>query len=126
MGFRDGAYATVWEVSPKTDAVTRVRISISRKNKETGEYTTDFSGWCVFLGTSAASRALSLKEKDRIQIKSCDVSNTYDKETERLFHDYKVFDFEAADGFSSQQKASDQGSMNEPDLPEAFEDDLPF
>ena len=38
MGFRTGAYAKVWEVTPMSDTSTKVRMSISRKNKQSGEY----------------------------------------------------------------------------------------
>lgn len=31
MGFRTGAYAKVWEVTPMSDTSTKVRMSISRK-----------------------------------------------------------------------------------------------
>ena len=34
MGFRTGAYAKVWEVTPMSDTSTKVRMSISRKNKQ--------------------------------------------------------------------------------------------
>lgn len=42
MGFRTGAYAKVWEVTPMSDTSTKVRMSISRKNKQSGEYEQDF------------------------------------------------------------------------------------
>ena len=42
MGFRTGAYAKVWEVTPMSDTSTKVRMSVSRKNKQTGEYEQDF------------------------------------------------------------------------------------
>lgn len=38
MGFRTGAYAKVWEVTPMSDTSTKVRLSVSRKNKQTNEY----------------------------------------------------------------------------------------
>lgn len=41
MGFRTGAYAKVWEVTPMSDTSTKIRISVSRKNKQTGEYEQD-------------------------------------------------------------------------------------
>lgn len=44
MGFRTGAYAKVWEVTPMSDTSTKVRMSVSRKNKQTGEYEQDFPG----------------------------------------------------------------------------------
>lgn len=42
MGFRTGSYATIWSVESASDTRTKARISISRKNKQTGEYDTDF------------------------------------------------------------------------------------
>ena len=59
MGFRTGSYATIWSVESATDTRTKARISISRKNKQTGEYDTDFSGFVDFIGTAAARKALS-------------------------------------------------------------------
>ena len=38
MGFRKDSYATVWEVKPRSNTMTSVRISINRKDKQTGEY----------------------------------------------------------------------------------------
>ena len=38
MGFRTGAFAKVWEVTPMSDTSTKLRMSISRKNKKTDEY----------------------------------------------------------------------------------------
>ena len=35
MGFREGAFATVWQVEQKNDRWTKIRINISRKNKDT-------------------------------------------------------------------------------------------
>lgn len=63
MGFRTGSYATIWSVESATDTRTKARISISRKNKQTGEYDTDFSGFVDFIGTAAARKALTLKRK---------------------------------------------------------------
>lgn len=47
MGFRTGAYAKVWEVTPMSDTSTKVRMSVSRKNKQTGEYEQDFFRVCT-------------------------------------------------------------------------------
>ena len=75
MGFRKDAYATVWSVEQKSNTLTNGRISISRKNKNTGEYETDFSGFVSFIGTAAAQKASHLKERDRIRIGDVDVTN---------------------------------------------------
>ena len=52
MGFRTGSYATIWTVESASDTRTKARISISRKNKQTGEYDTDFSGFVDFTYTN--------------------------------------------------------------------------
>ena len=52
---------------------------MSRKNKNTGEYETDFSGYVGFVGTVAAKKAAQLKEKDRIRLGDVDVTTKYDK-----------------------------------------------
>ena len=97
MGFRSGAYATVWSVeatdSPK---VTDVRISTSKKNKDTGEWEQDFSGFCRFVA-DASQKALKLKKQDRIKILGCEVTNSYNKETKSGTVRYTVFDYEMAD-----------------------------
>ena len=33
MGFKNGAFATVWQVDPDTDNHTKIQISINRKVK---------------------------------------------------------------------------------------------
>ena len=93
MGFRNGAYATVWDINPGRGNYTDVRISIGRKDQTTGEYNNDFSGFCMFIG-NARAKAESLRERDRIQLKEIDVSNVYDKERQREYTNFKVFDFD--------------------------------
>ena len=80
MGFRTDAYAKVWEVTPMSDTSTKVRMSISRKNKQSGEYEQDFSGFVLAIGTAAAKKAASLKEGNRIKLGDVDVTTKYDKE----------------------------------------------
>lgn len=66
MGFRNGAYATVWGVEPgKTDRYQQVRLSTSRKNKKTGQFEQDFSGFCRFIGNAneAANKLVSMLPK---------------------------------------------------------------
>ena len=97
MGFRSGAYATVWEIQPMSDTFTKGRISITRKNKDTGEYETQFSGFVMFAGTGAASKAAKLKEKDRIKLGDTDVTTKYNKEKNVTYTNFKIYDFEMAD-----------------------------
>ena len=94
MGFRKDAYATIWSVEPKSDTLTKGRISINRKSKQTGEYEQDFGGFVDFIGTAAAHAAASLKEKDRIRLGDVDVTNKYNKENGVTYTNFKVFSFE--------------------------------
>lgn len=93
MGFSNGKYATVWSVEqPEGAKYMSVRLSTDYKNKQTGEWVQDFSGYCMFLG-QAATDARTLKEKDRIRIGGCEVTNRYDADKKQTRHWYKVFDF---------------------------------
>ena len=101
MGFRTGSYATIWSIEAMSDTKTRARISVSRKNKQTGEYETDFSGYVDFIGTAAASKASRLKEKDKIRLGDVDVSNKYVKEKNITYTNCKVFSFESPEELNS-------------------------
>lgn len=101
MGFRTGTYAKVWEVTPLSDTSTKVRMSVSRKNKQSGEYEQDFSGFVLAIGTATASKAARLKEGDRIKLGDVDVSTKYDKEKRVTYTNFKLFSFEIEDGSAS-------------------------
>lgn len=97
MGFRTGAYCTVWSVERVSDTFTKGRISINRKNKNTGEYEQDFGGFVSFIGSACAQKALKLKEKDRIKLGDVDVSNRYDKAKNVTYTNFNIFGFQMAD-----------------------------
>lgn len=123
MGFKSGAYATIWSVEPVTEFRTKVRLSTSRKNKETGVYDTDFSGFVDFIGANAAKAASDLKERDRIKIGDTEVTTKYDKEKNVTYTNFKIFSFEKQDGFQQTQVTNNVEEQNEP---QADENDLPF
>lgn len=105
MGFREGNYATVWEVSNKGDRFTKIRVSTSRKDKD-GEYFTDFSGFVSLVGDAhkkAGQIEKALKNADRVRIKfgATDTTNTYKQEEKREYVNYTLFDFEMADSSGS-------------------------
>ena len=120
MGFRTGSYCTVWEVESKSPTMTKARVSISRKNRNTGMYDTDFTGFVDFVGTASARKALDLKERDRIKLGDVDVTNRYDKDTRREFVNYKIFSFDLADDsprdVETPRRAVDDGEVSS-DLP---------
>ena len=101
---------------------------VSRKNKQTGEYDTDFSGFVDFIGTAAARKALTLKEKDRIRLGDVDVTNNYNKEKNITYTNFKIFSFETQaeinsggggnSGFNTEpQRAVDSGEIDDSQLP---------
>ena len=109
MGFRTGAYAKVWSIEPKRDTVTSCRISIAKKNRDTGVYEQEFGGFVSFLGTSAAGKAAKLKEGDSIKLGDIDVTNRYDKENEVTYTNFSCFSFELDNGVQgSSQKEQPQ------------------
>lgn len=121
---------TVWSAEPsKSGNTTRVRLSSSRKNKKTDEYEQDFSGFCTFIGP-AHEMAKNLQEKDRIKILECDVGTTYDKEKKIEYINYKVFNFEMADGSTpaagNAAKAAPKKKAAFEEEGEVEEDNLPF
>ena len=126
MGFRTNTYATIWSVEPVSDTLTKARISISRKNKQTGEYDTDFGGFVSFIGTVAAKKAACLKERDRIRLGDVDVSNKYDKEKKVTYTNFKVFSFDVADPMLS--STDTQVAESQPNIDDGEMDDsrLPF
>lgn len=126
MGFRKDSFATIWSVEPTSDTLTKARISISRKNRQTGEYENDFGGFVSFVGTAAAKKAASLKERDRIKLGDVDVTNRYDKERNTTFTNFKIFSFEMADAPQNQQTRATTEPQPNVDDGEIDDDRLPF
>ena len=123
MGVRPGAYATVWEVTPRTQGITSARISTSRKNKQTDSYEQDFGGYVSFVGSIIAQKALSLKPKDRIKIGDCEVTNSYDKEKKITYTNINIYSFEPAS--TIQQQPAELPPI--PDVDDSVDDGgLPF
>lgn len=123
MGFHNDAFATVWQVEPVKDTMTKAKITISKKNNNTKEYETDFSGFVTFLGTAAASKAAKLKERDRIKLISTDVGRKWDADKGKEYFNFKVFSFEMADSRASSPpvventEAVDNGEVETDDYP---------
>ena len=127
MGFRQGAYATIWEVEALSDVNTKARISISRKNKQTGEYETDFSGYVNFIGTAAAKKASCLKGKDRVKLGDVDLTTKYDAEKKITYYNPKIFSFETQDELDGKAApAADPAPKKPVDDGEVDDSRLPF
>jgi hypothetical protein len=129
MGFRTGAYAKVWTVEDKGN-VTKVKLSTSKKNKQTDAYETDFSGFVNFVGT-AHKAASNLKDGDRIKIGDCDVTSSYNAEKKITYTNYAIFSYEDANGNSSEKTEKSTTPKSTSKKKEVEEDDysgdgLPF
>lgn len=132
MGFRNGAWATVWgvEETPSGKA-TRVRLSVGKRNGNTGKYVTDFSGFCTFIGDAHNAASQSLKEKDRIKLESCDVSTIYDKEKDKNYTTYKVFSYSLDDDKENTHRNNDNNNKMSAgetleDVVEDDDEEMPF
>lgn len=125
MGFRNGAYAKVWSVEEKSPTMAKVNISVSKKNKQTGEYETEFSGFVDFVGTMNSAKAMKLSRGDRVKLGDVDVVTVRDEKRGAYFTNYKVFSFEPQDGSDSSSS-----KPSKPDMEAGPEDDgeprLPF
>lgn len=124
MGFRSGAYATIWSTESISDTLTKARLSVSRKDKRTDEYVTDFSGFVTFAGSAAARKASYLKERDRIRFGDVDVTNKYDKEKNVTYTNFWVYSFDTQDEIDDPKEkpqtvraAVDDGEIEDGGLP---------
>lgn len=128
MGFRKDSYAKVWNVETVSDTNTKLRISTSKKNKQTGEYEQDFSGFVSCVGSAAAAKAAALKEGDRIKLGDVDVTTKFVKEKNTTYTNFTVFSFDVEDGNSAGGQKPAQTTEPQPsvDSGEVEDDRLPF
>lgn len=122
--FADNNFAKVWKIFPKEkkeQRYTTVQLSTSRKDKKTGNYTTDFSDYVRMVG-SAEEKAAELEAQDRIKLTKVGVSNSYNKEQGKTYYQFVCFDF---DFDNQQKKAVVENNLDEfMELPEG--EKLPF
>ncbi len=132
MGFRQGAFATVWDVEQKSDRWTKIRVSISRKNKDTDEYEEEFSGFIDCIGSACAPKAAKLQKRDRIKLGSVDVTTSYNKERGVTYTNFKMMSFDRADEDGGQQTPAGGGRDTHQTASQPYEgeneqdDDYPF
>jgi len=125
MGFRKDTWATCWGVEPKSDTLTVVRLSTSRKDRATSEYVQDFSGYVSFIGTAAAKKAANLKERDRIKLGDIEVTTNYVKERNKTYTNFKCFSF----SLKGEEETPAQQPVTEPQVSVddgEVDDRLPF
>lgn len=116
--FSVNSYAKIKEVEDKGN-YSVCKISISKKNKQSGKYETDFVGKVRFVGNAHHQRPLA---NQRIQITSCGVSNCYTKDDRLEFPKapiYTIFEY-------SLQEDNGASSSDRPILEEIDSNQLPF
>ena len=123
MGFQNGAYAKVWEVKQISDSLVSLRISISTKDKQTGDYIQRFGGFVSCIGTACANKAKGLNPGDRIKLERVDVENRYDKDNGKTYTNLNIWDFSIENQQSAPRQPVDSG---EPPEPDDDDHDLPF
>lgn len=95
---------TIWKVEITTTKggkeYARLQCSTQKKNRQTGNYETDWSGVVdLWNGAYDKFKENGLKEKDRINILNGQHTNTYSRESKRTFENYNIWageDYEIA------------------------------
>ena len=94
--FSNNSYAKIKSVENKGN-YSVCKISISKKDKNTNKYDTDFIANVRFVGQAHLQKPM---ENQRIKITSCGVSNCYTKDEKLEFYknpNYVIFAYELQD-----------------------------
>lgn len=126
MGFRPGAYAKVWNIKPISDTKTDIKISISYKDKNTGEYKPEFDGFVSCCGSVAAKAAANLSVGDRIKLGDVDMVRIYNKETKTNFECWKLFSFDVMSSHEQVNASAPSDDFVEEEGEDEPDERLPF
>lgn len=120
---------SVFAVYPKTNGVTQIRGCTSRRNKDTGEFENDFSGYCSCIGNQCAQKALTLKPADghpvRIRLGDIEVRQVFEKgadgKQKLQYTNFNIYSFD-----TSEESEKKTAASNEPPNPvyEGISDDV--
>lgn len=125
MGFRNDCYAKVWEIKQRAEKYTDAKISVSKKNKQTEQYETEFSGVVRFIG-DAHKNAAELTENSKIKVLSCDTTNKYSKERNTNYWRCIVYDFEFTEDSPKATLHSNSSGDDFMGIPDGIDEELPF
>jgi hypothetical protein len=132
MSFANGKIAKIWEIRPQ-DKYSEVKISTSKKNKDTDEYEQDFSAFVRFIG-KAHEKCQSLKGDEMIKLLEVEVTNKYVKDKNKSYYNCVCFNFDLFDNSNKgTSKTKDDGENTKPatdneNHPPLYDDEdkLPF
>lgn len=105
--FSNGSYAKIWQIKAINANYSDIRISTSKKDRETGEYKQDFGGFVRMVG-KAHDLMSYLSEGDKFKIVRCGVENHYDKEKKVTYNNFVIFDAEAEDAPASPDTSDEE------------------
>lgn len=109
MGFRSGAYASVFSVKRGQGNFYDVNITTSHKDRSSGNYVRDFGAYVRFVGDAAnvVAKLDGKNSKDnggrplaRIKLGDIDTTNTYNAAKGITYTNHVVFSCEEVDGSS--------------------------
>lgn len=143
--FSEGNYATIWAIKPIRDNVVEIRITTSKKDKNSGAYEVDFSGFVSVFNTSidkAKDKILALsngqetkfngKDAPRIKLGRVGVTRTYDPQNKKDFTNFLVFSCDVVNSGNTQKTSShsntnaEKGDKGFIEVPFGTEEELPF
>lgn len=125
MGFKQNGFAHIWKIENKGNYHV-AEMSTSKKDKETGQYETDWTNKFVRLVGTAHQQIEKMDISKNVKIGACEVTNKYDKEKNTTYTNYVIFGFEDANSGTSQPvkpAQKDDGFLN---IPDSISEDLPF
>ena len=106
MMFSAGSYAKIWEIKEEKGNYTDIRISTSKKDRETGDYKQDFGGFVRMVGKAHEAMA-HLEERDSFKIVRCGVENHYDKDKKVTYNNFVIFEVETDDSYPENDGADE-------------------
>lgn len=134
MAFKNGCYASVWEIEPAAN-YTDVKITISKKNQATGRYEQDFVGKVRFIGDAHINiQKYPHKPEERkpiTRLRLDDVSATITSykpqgaEKEIYYNNYQCYAFSPVEQATTSAPTAPQKQTME-NIPEDVDEELPF
>lgn len=137
MGFRKNAWMSVFGFFPneKTDKVAQISGATSIKNRQTGEYETDFSAYCTLIGEKAVQKAKNLKiakgKPARIRLLDVEVKQTFEgsgADRHVKYTNFNIYDFDFGENTKtgSPSKEEELNAAYEGVSDDPNEEGLPF
>ena len=128
MGFRQNAYARIWNLEKGKGNYMVADMSTSKKDAN-GEYVKDWANKFVRLIGNAAKEAEKMSAPCNVRIGECDVTNHYDAEKRQTYTNYLIFTFAEDDNGGDKKTSAKKKPIADGDyikVPEGIDEELPF